>query len=283
MILLKGTSEVLRVVTSASADIDTFASYGDMSGVSVTPGNQVATIATNTTTTIVSAPGSSVYRTVKYLSIHNRHASTSNTVRLEFYNGTTAYILKNITLAPGEEMMYDEANGWSFVNPNGLLKTSEATGNYLPAVNALNLVVLGTDVVNNNATANSIADVTGLSFSVNANETYFFRFTIFYTSASSNTGSRWTVNGPGITALHYRSNYALNATTETVNSGMGSYDLPASSNANSTNTTLGNIAIVEGFITPSASGTVIARFASEISSSAITAKAGSILEWVRTL
>lgn len=38
-----------------------------------------------------------------------------------------------------------------------------------------------------------------------------------------------------------------------------------------------NIAVIEGFITPSANGTVIARFASEITASAIVAKAGSIV------
>lgn len=36
-----------------------------------------------------------------------------------------------------------------------------------------------------------------------------------------------------------------------------------------------NIAIMEGLITPSANGTVVARFASEVSASAIVAKAGS--------
>ena len=34
-----------------------------------------------------------------------------------------------------------------------------------------------------------------------------------------------------------------------------------------------NVAVIEGTITPSANGTVIARFASEVLSSAITAKA----------
>jgi len=61
----------------------------------------------------------------------------------------------------------------------------------------------------------------------------------------------------------------------TFNGGLTSYDLPAASNATSA-TTAGNIAIVEGFIQPSANGTVIARFASEIASSAIVAKAGSV-------
>jgi len=38
-----------------------------------------------------------------------------------------------------------------------------------------------------------------------------------------------------------------------------------------------NLAVIEGLIKPSVDGIVIGRFASEIASSAITAKAGSVL------
>jgi hypothetical protein len=63
------------------------------------------------------------------------------------------------------------------------------------------------------------------------------------------------------------------------------YDLPAAANATSLIGTAlaGNLARIDGFITPSADGTVVARFASEISGSAITARAGTLLQWVRTL
>jgi hypothetical protein len=45
------------------------------------------------------------------------------------------------------------------------------------------------------------------------------------------------------------------------------------------NALAGNVAILEGFIQPSASGIVNARFLSEVAASAITAKAGSKVEW----
>lgn len=139
-------------------------------------------------------------------------------------------------------------------------------------------VLLGSDVTNNNASANTIADVTGLSFAVVSGNTYSFKFVVNYTSAVTTTGSRWSVNGPTTTFLSYRSNYALTTTTETPNNGLTAYDLPAASNASSA-ATGGNIAVVEGIIKPSANGTVICRFASEVSSSAIVAKAGSYVEW----
>ena len=148
----------------------------------------------------------------------------------------------------------------------------------------MNLVVLSADVVNNNATANTIADVTGLSFAVVSGGTYFFRFNIWYQAAAGTTGSRWSVNGPTAAHIAYRANYSLTTTSETVISGSNAYGLPNASNATSAVTTSGgNMAIIEGFIVATADGTVIARFASEISGSAITAKTGSFVEWYRVV
>jgi hypothetical protein len=54
---------------------------------------------------------------------------------------------------------------------------------------------------------------------------------------------------------------------------MNGYNSPSASNASSA-ATGSNIAIIEGIIRPTANGNVIARFASEVSSSAIVAKGG---------
>jgi hypothetical protein len=134
-------------------------------------------------------------------------------------------------------------------------------------------VVLPANVTNNNGTANTIADVTGLSFPVKAGVKYYFRFQIFYTAAATTTGSRWSINGPGITTLHYRSDYTLTTVSRTPNESLTGYNLPAASNATS-GTTGSNDAVIEGIIQPSADGTLIARFASEVASSAIVALAG---------
>lgn len=133
------------------------------------------------------------------------------------------------------------------------------------------------DVVNNNATANTLADITGLSFAVTSGVRYWFRFIIPYTAAATTTGSRWTINGPATTLLFYRSTYTLTTTSETLNAALAAYNLPAASNASSV--VAGNVAIIEGIIQPSADGTVIARFASEVTLSAITAKAGAMVDF----
>ncbi|MFI5185928.1 MAG: beta strand repeat-containing protein [Chitinophagales bacterium] len=160
-------------------------------------------------------------------------------------------------------------------NSGEVLSTDGTNTSWNPTENTS---LLTSDVTNNNVTANTIADVTGLSFSVTSGNTYKFRFVIAYTSAATTTGSRWSINGPATTFLYYHSSYSLTTTTTTENEGLSGYNVPAASNASSA-ATGSNIAIIEGIIKPSASGTVIARFASEVSSSAIVAKTGSYVEY----
>lgn len=136
---------------------------------------------------------------------------------------------------------------------------------------------LGTNRTNNDASANTIADITGLSFAVIAAIKYKFRFVIHYTAAATTTGARFSINGPAApTKLTFSSQWTVTATTRVIND-LAAYDLPAA--AGSDSLTAGNIAIIEGEITPSVDGTLIARFASEVSGSAIVALAGSYVEY----
>jgi hypothetical protein len=139
-------------------------------------------------------------------------------------------------------------------------------------------VVLRADVVNNNGVANTIADVTGLTFLATSGEVYWFEATIPYTAAAATTGSRWSVNGPAASLLNYTSTYTLDAVTSTTNYATA-YDIPAASNASSL--TAGNVAKITGFVKPSSTGMVAVSFASEVAGSAITAKVGAILRWQR--
>lgn len=281
MINLASTSDLLRVITSGTANIEVHASWVDLNGTTVTPGRTNTLISSATTTTIVASPAASTVRNCKTVFIRNTHASTANTVTVLHSDGSNVVDFLQRTLAAGEALVYDEdGGGWTVRSATALILT-RSDELVAAAVNTLNTVVLAADVTNNNAVANTIADVTALSFAVTSGETYWFRFTIAYTAAATTTGSRWAVSGPGApTLLNYTSTYTLTATSNTVNSATA-YDIPAASNA--TSLTAGNIAIIEGIIKPSANGTVIARFASEVASSAIVAKAGSLLQWVRTL
>jgi len=145
----------------------------------------------------------------------------------------------------------------------------------------MNHVILASDVVNSNAVANTLQDVTGLDFSVVAGETYWFEVSGCFDAAATTTGSRWTLNGPATTHLAYSQQFALTATSYT-NGNQVAYQQPAAAAAGSAYTN-GNMFILRGLITPSASGTVQLQFASGVSTSAITAKAGSLLMWKRVL
>lgn len=278
MIVLQDTNDTLEVVLAGAittSQLQCTVSWRDITTTGYTPGGSRSNTNSTTPVTLVSAPASSTQRVIDNVTIYNADtASATVTVRID--DNGTEYILCKITLQNGETLEYSEGAGWRSLNTQGAVKLVELPGNYA-ITSDMQSVVLGSDQTNNNASANTIADVTGLSFSVTGGNKYWFRFVIAYTSAATTTGSRWAINGPGSpTLLNYTSRYTVTATSETVNYATA-YDIPAAANASSL--TAGNIAVIEGIIVPSSSGTVVARFASEVSSSAIVAKAGSVGYW----
>lgn len=279
MIVLSATTQSIEVLLAASS----------VAPLPVAVSSRVVTAAdtdaimslTNTTGTtavaIQPAPASGERDIVDFISIYNPNVAAA-TVTVQLKQSASIFILSKVTLAQDERLQYTDAYGWVVLNSAGGVKTSINQG-VSPISSGWNSAVLAADVTNNNAVANSIADVTGLSFPVVAGQRYNFKFIINYTAAATTTGSRWAINGPATpTQLAYCSRYSLTATTQTVNAAVA-YDIPAASNASSANTA-GNIAVIEGFILPSVDGTVIARFASEIASSAIVARRGSMVEWL---
>jgi hypothetical protein len=282
MLLLASTRDLINVTTSAAGAINVYAAYIDYNGSTTTPGRSNTTIAAATTTEVVSSPDDGVSRNVKSLIVSNASETKSQSVGVFLTDGATNVELCTATLAAGESLQYSEGNGFTVIDSLGRIKTTQDFS-VVAAVNAMNLVALTADVTNNNVTANTIANITGLSFAVTAGQSYWWRATIAYTAAATATGSRFSVTGPGSpTFLSYKSEYSLTTTTNTVNEGLAAYDLPAASNATSA-ATAANTAIIEGVIRPSADGNVIMRFASEVSNSAIVAKAGSLLQWARTV
>lgn len=280
MLILTETTDAIELVldaTPAANQPSFLAMWRDLTASGYTPGRSVGAATGTTTLDLVTGPAASTQRIIDYLRVVNLDTA-NRTITLKFdANGTETNIC-SIVLAPSESLEYVEGQGLRVLASNGAIKQTYSSGNN-PISSARSQTVLASDVTNNNATANTIADVTGLSFAVTAGVRYYFRFVIRFTAAATTTGSRWSVSGPGSpTELSYESDYSLTTTTRTLNTGLGAYDLPAAANATSA-ATAGNTAIIEGFIKPSANGTVIARFASEVSSSAIVAKAGSFVEF----
>ncbi|RTK94656.1 MAG: hypothetical protein EKK64_07890 [Neisseriaceae bacterium] len=219
---------------------------------------------------------------VDFISAFNND-STSKELTLRYNNSSSTYILFKVSLAAGEKLEYNSGTGWTVYATNGAVKNSINQGANAPTSNAISSVVLGGDITNNNAVANTMNDVTGLEFVCEASKTYWFKFVIPFTSAATTTGSRWGLTATAGTAanLSYTSEYSLTSTTTTRNANVQAFDSPASCNATSANTG-NNLCVMEGYFKPTADCTLKARFASEIANSAITAKAGAIVYYQKT-
>ncbi len=160
-----------------------------------------------------------------------------------------------------------------------LRMNSGATAPEWATVANRNLVELGSDVASTAST--SFQNITGMSFSVTSGVKYRFYAIIVYTASVSTIGLRISLTSPATTLLAYNTSSMLSTTgsaTNEWNNGLGSNDVGVSST--SSPTTAGNIAIIQGFIQPSASGTFQLRFAPETATaSGIVIKSGSTLEY----
>lgn len=276
MLILTTTTDNLQLVLSSAItanQLDIMACWRDITTTGFTPGKTLSNSNSTTDVNIAPAPAASTQRVIDFVSVYNKD-TVNATVTIKFDANGTEFILIVVTLAPGERLEFVEGEGFRVIGNNGATKQTYSSGTN-PNSSILQNVILGSDVANAEAVANTLTDVTGLSFAVTAGNMYWFRFVIPYTSAAATTGSRWSISGPGSpTFLVYKSTYTLSSTADTTNFA-NAYDLPAASNASSI--AAGSLAVIEGYIRPSANGNVIARFASEITVSAITSKAGAIV------
>lgn len=143
-----------------------------------------------------------------------------------------------------------------------------------------NLVELSSDVASTASTSNQ--NITGMSFSVTSGTKYRFFALIVYTASATTIGLRLSLTTPTATLLAYNTRSALSTTATATNQWTNGQATSGASSLSSTSspTTTGNIAIIEGYILPSASGTVQLQFAPETATaSGIVIKAGSTVEY----
>jgi hypothetical protein len=259
------TADILSLVTSSGADINVHVSYRERDGKApAVNGRKNTSITTATTTTILEGPaGSSNVREVTALVIRNVD-STSNTVTVKHNDGTTNVEIYKATVAAGGQIQWTEQNGWE-------VSSTSPTGTTLLTTTA--------NVANAEAVADTLTNITGLTFAVEAGDSYRFRFVAGYTSAATTTGARFTVNGPAMTNINFVSRWTLTATTEYLIYGAAL--LAGAVQAESL--TAGNMVVIEGRFTPSAAGTFAIQFSSEVTVSAITVLAGATLEIAKTV
>lgn len=276
MIILNNTGDTLQIVLATGRttnDLDIISTFRDITTTTFTPNKQLSRSNGTNIVSFISSPSLNSQRVIDYISINNSD-TINHLVTINLNDGSNSYTLLKTIISPNEKIEYQEGVGFKVINTTGAVKQTITQGNN-SITNNLSLNILGSDVINNNATANTMQNVTGLSFPVDENRTYYFKFIIDYTAAATTTGSRWSINGPSFSRLSYVSTYSLTTVSNTFNT-LVAYDMPAASNTSSA-VVAGNISIIEGIISTINSGTIIARFASEVASSAITAKTGSLV------
>ena len=122
-IFLVDTDDTLRVVTASGVStIHMYAAWADLTTTALTPGNSDAQVTTATTTVLVAAPAASTQRQIKGLSIRNSHASSSNAITVEFFDGATATQLIQYTLLAGETLQWGEDENFRIIDASGQVK-----------------------------------------------------------------------------------------------------------------------------------------------------------------
>lgn len=104
MLSIAAPSAALKIVTTSAANLAVYASYQDHGRSRSQRLSTSSTISSATTTTFLSAPTAYASRTVDLFTIANTHASLSNTVTVQHYDGSTTTIMWSGTLAAGERL-----------------------------------------------------------------------------------------------------------------------------------------------------------------------------------
>lgn len=278
--ILATTSTVLRVITSGTADIDVVADFVDADGATGTGDSQQTAITSATTTTVVSAPGSGVARSVLRVLVRNKHASSSNTVTVERYNGTIASECWKGTLAAGESVQYngrvwltDPVIAIGPQGPQGAAGPQGATG-----TDGWAYAVLGTDFNTTSATA---VDVTGLSFTPSANKKYTVEGLFYLRTNTATVGPRPGCSWPtGLTDGVVRFDTPASATANAI--AMGNFNAAVLAAVGGLpNTTQSYPGTMWGGLVAGASpsGSFQIQLATETAATAVYMKAGSFIRW----
>lgn len=260
MLLLTLTTDKLQIITSAAITLDVHASWVDLSGTTVTPGRTNTAIVTATTTDIVASPGSSTTRNIKTLHCRNKHASLAGDVTVQYFQNSTLIELHKITLNAGEALGYIEGVGFST----------------LANISALDKKLIVTaDVIN--ATL-SFADVTGLTAALLSGKHYNFFANLYHVNNASTTGSRfgYNIGAAPTSSIVGTIDTVTPSVTASVHSAGVITARDTAATAQTTGSTSQRLAILSGWVRPSANGIFAIRCASEVAVAAgVTVRAGS--------
>lgn len=257
-------TDALKIITSAAGTVDAMVDWVEINkttGALVAYGRDKANISSATTTTLIAVGTNGNVKIPKYFSLRNKDASLANDVTIEVDVSSTLYEIHKATLATGDLLDWIEGRGF-FQQPS-----SSKLHKYLRVAN---------DVSNSTT---SFADVTGLTYPLLSGRKYLIDCVLFHLSAATTTGAQFGYNiGAAPTVAQFAN---ISGVTNSVTAGAISLGSATARDTAITAQTTGSANVtmthIAGYIQPSADGTFAIRLVSEVSTSAVTVKAGSWL------
>lgn len=117
--ILESTAKSIQIVLGeviSTQQVVCVASYTDIDSTTYNPTPASSQVLSNGTTqaTVVAAPAAGAFRQIRDLSFYNNDSITHNVI-VRILVTATGYILKNVSLAAGAELMWTQESGWLVV------------------------------------------------------------------------------------------------------------------------------------------------------------------------
>lgn len=272
MIILSATTDSISITTSSGSayDTDAVCTYIDRitaNGVVGAADRQLTNFATASTADVVNPPASGFTRNVKTMNFRNAHATSAVDILVMLDANGTLYELHKATLLAGESL--------SYIENIGFFKLSDTA-------RAERILVMDADSVH--ATAATFANITGLTVPLKAGVLYGIFCCLHHINNASTTGAQFGYNiGAAPTDARLSTIDTVTASvTASVHSAGSITARDTAITAQTTGSAVITLAIIAGFIIPSAGGTFAMRATSEVTVAAgLTVKAGSFLRVFR--
>src|ERR1035437_8441050 len=140
--LTQPTSDLVSLITAQNG-AKTVAAFTDTTATTWAGSNEVHSITSATTNTIVATPAASTIREIDFINIYNTYAG-AQLIAVQLSVSATLYILVAFTLLQGESLQYTHAGGWCALDVNGNRK--EVTSSMFSSLTVTNLTVANSSV-----------------------------------------------------------------------------------------------------------------------------------------
>src|ERR1035437_2494983 len=159
--LTQGTSDLISLITAQNG-AKTVAAFTDTTATTWAGSNEVHSITSATTNTIVATPAASTIREIDFINIYNTYAG-AQLIAVQLSVSATLYILVAFTLLQGESLQYTHAGGWCALDVNGNRK--EVTASMFSSLTVTGLIddsAVGAGQIKFPATQNASVDLNTL-------------------------------------------------------------------------------------------------------------------------